>query len=58
MADEKPVSYVKILREIRDEINREIAGMSFEEQQRWREQQRAMQSERDAPRSSSGTPPR
>lgn len=32
MADEKPVNYIKLLREIRDEINREIAEMSFEEQ--------------------------
>jgi hypothetical protein len=44
--DDKPVSYVRHLPEIRDEVKREIAGMSFEEQQRWRKPQRAMRMKR------------
>jgi hypothetical protein len=36
------------MREIRDEINREIAGMSPEEEQRWFAEQRA-KLERSAP---------
>ncbi|MBD0321468.1 MAG: hypothetical protein ICV87_14105 [Gemmatimonadetes bacterium] len=41
MSDEQPVSYVKLMREIRDEINREIAGMSAAEEARWFAEQRA-----------------
>lgn len=35
----KPVSYVKLLREIRDRINEEIADMTIEERLRWHESQ-------------------
>lgn len=40
MAEEKPFSYVRLMREIRDQVNREISGMTFEEQQRWMREQR------------------
>ena len=43
MASEKPFSYVRLMREIRDQINREISGMTFEEQQQWMREQRARQ---------------
>ena len=35
----EPVSYVKLLREIRDRINEEIADMTIEERLRWHESQ-------------------
>ena len=35
----EPVSYVKLLREIRDRINEEIADMTTEERLRWHESQ-------------------
>lgn len=41
MNDEKPVSYVQLMREIRDQVNREISGLTFEEQQRWMQEQLA-----------------
>lgn len=48
MCEEMPFSYVKRMREIRVEVNREIAGMSAEEEQRWFAEQRA-KLERSAP---------
>jgi hypothetical protein len=41
MEDETIVDGVRLMREIRDRINREIEGMTFEEQQRWMEAQLA-----------------
>ena len=35
----EPVSYVKLLREIRDRIGEEIADMTIEERLRWHESQ-------------------
>ena len=35
----EPVSYVKLLREIRDRINEEIADMTIEERLHWHESQ-------------------
>ena len=35
----EPVSYVKLLREIRDRINEEIADMTTEERLHWHESQ-------------------
>lgn len=35
----EPVSYVKLLREIRNRINDEIADMTIEERLRWHESQ-------------------
>lgn len=35
----EPVSYVKLLREIRDRINEEIADMTIDERLRWHETQ-------------------
>ncbi len=35
----EPVSYVKLLREIRDRINEEIADMTTEDRLRWHESQ-------------------
>jgi hypothetical protein len=39
MPDEKPISYVRLMREIRDQVNRETAGMTFEEHARWLQEQ-------------------
>ena len=41
MADDKPISYVRVMREIRDQMNREIAGMTAEEEKRWLAEQLA-----------------
>lgn len=46
MEDEPIVDGVRLMREIRDQVNREIAGMSFEELERWMDEQL---SEEDAP---------
>ena len=35
----EPVSYIKLLREIRDRIGEEIADMTIEERLRWHESQ-------------------
>jgi hypothetical protein len=39
MSAEPPINYVRLMREIRDQVNREIAGMTYEEEQRWMEDQ-------------------
>ena len=46
----EPVSYVKLLREIRDRIGEEIADMTIEERLRWHESQEVAQSWRSCSR--------
>ncbi len=41
MENEPIVGAVRMLRDIRDRINREIAGMTFEQRQQWMEEQLA-----------------
>ncbi len=41
MATDKPFDSVRMMREIRDRISREIAGMTFEEEKRWMQEQLA-----------------
>jgi hypothetical protein len=41
MSAETPINYVRLMREIRDQVNREIAGMTYEEEQRWMQDQLA-----------------
>lgn len=41
MADEEPFDCVRLMRDIREQIGREMDGMTFEEQRRWIEEQLA-----------------
>jgi len=50
MADDKPVSYVQMMRGIRDQLNREIAGMNIEEEKRWLKEQLAKNELKDPSR--------
>jgi hypothetical protein len=43
------VGAVRLMREIREWVNREIKDMTFEEQQRWMQEQLADKDERPAP---------
>jgi hypothetical protein len=49
MEDEKIVDGVRLMREIRDRVNREIEGMTFEELERWMDEQLAEKDEPPAP---------
>jgi hypothetical protein len=49
MEDETIVDGVRLMREIRDWVNREIEDMTFEEQQRWMQEQLADRDEPPAP---------
>jgi hypothetical protein len=49
MANEKPFDAVQTMREIRDRISREIAGMTFEEEKRWMQEQLARHDRSPAP---------
>jgi hypothetical protein len=49
MEDERIVDGVRLMREIRDRVNREIEGMTFEELERWMEEQLADEGEPSAP---------
>ncbi len=42
MRDERPFDCVRMMREIREQISREMDGMTFEEQRRWIQEQLAM----------------
>ncbi len=41
MSAEPSINYVRLMREIRDRVSREIAGMTYEEEERWMEDQLA-----------------
>jgi hypothetical protein len=41
MEDETVFDGVRLMREIREQVNREVAGMSFEELERWMDEQLA-----------------
>ena len=41
MRDERPFDCVLMMREIREQISREMDGMTFEEQRRWIQEQLA-----------------
>jgi len=45
MEGETIVGAVRLMREIRDQVNREIEGMSFEELKRWMDEQLAREDE-------------
>jgi len=49
MEDEPVVDGVRLMREIRDQVNREIEGMSFEELERWMDARLAEKAEPPAP---------
>jgi hypothetical protein len=49
MANEKPFDAVQTMREIRDRISREIAGMTFDEEKRWMQEKLARHDRSPAP---------
>ena len=49
MADEKPFDCVRMVREIRAEIARELAGKTLEERVRWMEEEAAKRNWLSAP---------
>ena len=49
MANEKPFDAVRTMRVIRERVSREIAGMTFEEEKRWIQEQLARRDNQSGP---------
>jgi hypothetical protein len=49
VADENPVNYMRLMREIRAQIGRELAGKTPEERVRWMEEEAAKRNWLSAP---------